>query len=182
MAPAIDAGHTWLVLRDGQVAGTVTLDWDDPLRADASAAAGHPHRLAVHRWAAGLGPRILAWTAATALAHDRPLLRPGCVASNARLRGCYEAHGFVHHGDVQVRGAPVAQRFRAAHPGQPLRAADRHRASRMTAGPSRRTGRCRAPRADGTGRCRRDADARASCLIILLMRDDGLLGLVSAAL
>ncbi|MEV4066196.1 hypothetical protein [Nonomuraea dietziae] len=51
---AILRGETWLVTAGDKVAGTVTMDWSDPLWTDADAA-GYVHRMAVRRWASGLG-------------------------------------------------------------------------------------------------------------------------------
>ena len=101
---AIGRGETWLVAVGGEVAGTVTLDWADPVWDDGPA--GYVHRMAVRRWAAGLGPCILAWAADTARRRDACFLRLDCVRSNERLRAYYEARGFTHRGDAPVGGAP----------------------------------------------------------------------------
>lgn len=76
-----------------KVAGTVTMDWPDPLWADADGAAG-------------LGARILGWAANAARQQGANSLRLDCVKSNDRLRAYHEAHGFAHRGDVPVGGAP----------------------------------------------------------------------------
>ncbi|MFE7190097.1 GNAT family N-acetyltransferase [Kitasatospora sp. NPDC057541] len=114
IAGALSRGETWLAVVGpgdepagrGRVAGTVTLDWADPLWADAAGAAGYVHRLAVRRWAAGLGGHVLDWAADAARARGAGFLRLDCVATNARLRAYYESRGFAHRGDVQVAGAP----------------------------------------------------------------------------
>ncbi|MET7671583.1 GNAT family N-acetyltransferase [Micromonospora luteifusca] len=103
---AIRRGETWLIEINHETAGTVTLDWADPLWADVGGQAAYVHRMAVRRWAGGLGAVILAWAADTTLHHGRHALRLDCVASNLRLCAYYEASGFVHRGDVAVRGAP----------------------------------------------------------------------------
>jgi len=103
---AISRGETWLVEAEGKVAGTVTVDWSDPLWADAGGTAGYVHRMAVRRWAAGLGAVILGWAADTARQQGAGMLRLDCVRSNLRLRSYYEERGFVHRGDVPVGGAP----------------------------------------------------------------------------
>ncbi|PZG09983.1 hypothetical protein C1J01_36800 [Nonomuraea aridisoli] len=41
---AISRGETWLVATGGKVAGTVTMDWSDPLWADSNGSAGYVHR------------------------------------------------------------------------------------------------------------------------------------------
>ncbi|MEQ4718866.1 GNAT family N-acetyltransferase [Nonomuraea sp. B19D2] len=103
---AICRGETWLVAAGGKVAGTVTMDWSDPLWADLDGSAGYVHRMAVRRWAAGLGGCILDWAADAARQRGANALRLDCVKSNDRLRAYYEAHGFAHRGDVPVGGAP----------------------------------------------------------------------------
>lgn len=104
--PAVARGQTWMVGVGGMLAATVTLDWSDPLWSDRTGDAGYVHRMAVRRWAAGLGSVLLSWAADTAREHGRRRLRLDCVAGNARLRAYYAAAGFQHRGDVQVAGAP----------------------------------------------------------------------------
>jgi hypothetical protein len=106
VTPAVRRGETWLVRAGGRTAGTVTLDWSDPLWSDVEGRAGYLHRMAVQRWAAGTGRAILTWSAEQARANDAPALRLDCVATSARLRAYYEAAGFRHRGDVEVGGAP----------------------------------------------------------------------------
>ncbi|CAG6396600.1 GNAT family N-acetyltransferase [Actinacidiphila cocklensis] len=103
---AISRGETWLVDVAGKAAGTVTLDWSDPLWADTPGSAAYVHRMAVCRWAAGLGGVILTWAAATARDQGAGALRLDCVSSNTGLRAYYEAAGFTHRGDAPVGGAP----------------------------------------------------------------------------
>jgi hypothetical protein len=103
---AISRGETWLVEVGGKVAGTATVDWSDPLWADVAGTAAYLHRMAVRRWAAGLGAVILGWVADTAGQRGIDAVRLDCVKSNGRLRSYYEAQGFVHRGDVSVGGAP----------------------------------------------------------------------------
>lgn len=106
VAGAIARGETWLVNVGDEVAGTITLDWDDPLWADHGGTAGYVHRMAVRRRAAGLGSAMLDRASEAARDHGADALRLDCVRSNARLRAYYEARGFVHCGDVAVGGAP----------------------------------------------------------------------------
>ncbi|WP_329580946.1 GNAT family N-acetyltransferase [Streptomyces sp. NBC_01361] len=103
---ALTRGETWLVEIGGKVAGTVTVDWSDLLWADLGGTAGYVHRMAVRRWAAGLGSVILDWAGDAALQRGVNALRLDCVKSNGQLRSYYEAQGFVHRGDVPVGGAP----------------------------------------------------------------------------
>ncbi|GAA2407788.1 GNAT family N-acetyltransferase [Nonomuraea africana] len=107
---AIERGETWLARVGTATAGTLTLDWADPLWADAGGAAGYVHRMAVRRQAAGLGALLLDWSADTARCNGRHLLRLDCVAANAGLRAYYEARGFLHRGDAPVGGAPGQRR------------------------------------------------------------------------
>ncbi|MET7403130.1 GNAT family N-acetyltransferase [Dactylosporangium sp. NPDC005572] len=106
VTPAVERGETWLVRADGRTAGTVTLDWDDPLWSDHPGPAGYLHRMAVERWAAGAGVSVLGWAARQARTRGAAALRLDCVAGNRRLRAYYEAAGFAHRGDVEVGGAP----------------------------------------------------------------------------
>ncbi|MGW6620523.1 GNAT family N-acetyltransferase [Nocardia sp. NPDC055002] len=104
--PAVSRGETWLVTVEEKLAATVTLDWSDPLWAKDIDCAGYVHRMAVRRWAAGIGGQILGWAADTTRDHSRGLLRLDCVATNDQLRAYYERAGFVHRGDAPVGGAP----------------------------------------------------------------------------
>jgi hypothetical protein len=106
VAGAISRGETWLVSVDDRTAGTLTLDWDDPLGAGRGGAAGYVHRMAACRWAGGLGSVMLDWASDAACHRGVDALRLDCVTSNAPLRAYYEARGFVHCGDVTVGGAP----------------------------------------------------------------------------
>lgn len=108
--PAIARGETWLVLVDGEVTATLTLDWSDPLWIDEEGEAGYVHRTAVRRSAAGLGRLMLDWAVDFTRQHRRGRLRLDCVESNARLRAYYEKVGFVHRGDRTVGGPPGQRR------------------------------------------------------------------------
>ncbi|WP_165953859.1 GNAT family N-acetyltransferase [Streptomyces sp. 8K308] len=103
---AISRGETWLVGLGEETAGTVTLDWQDRVWADVGGTAGYIHRLAVRRWATGLGSIVLDWAAVRARQRGVAALRLDCVRSNHRLRSYYEERGFRHRGDVPVGGAP----------------------------------------------------------------------------
>ncbi|MEV0089647.1 GNAT family N-acetyltransferase [Saccharopolyspora sp. NPDC050642] len=103
---AISRGETWLISVADKTAGTVTLDWSDPPWADIGGTAGYVHRMAVRRWAAGLGSVVLDWAGENAREQGVAGLRLDCVSSNGRLRSYYEKRGFTHRGDVSVGGAP----------------------------------------------------------------------------
>ena len=103
---ALRRGETWLVRVGETISATLTLDQADSAWDGLPGRALYVHRMAVRRQAAGLGGAILAWAEGVARERDCEALRLDCVASNARLRGYYEAAGFVHCGDATVAGAP----------------------------------------------------------------------------
>lgn len=105
IGPAIEAGETFLVTVGGELAGTVTIDLEDPSWADLPAPAVYVHRLAVLRTFAGAGIRILDQVEQLAADDDRSV-RLDCVASNSRLCRYYEALGYTGRGEVPVGGGP----------------------------------------------------------------------------
>jgi len=109
LEPAIARTETWLVLRDGAIAGTATLTWSDPAWAGVGGNAGYLHRLAIRRDAAGLGAFVLTWAADVTRRFGRRSLRLDCDAANTGLRGYYEKAGFVHRGDSSVHGIEVSR-------------------------------------------------------------------------
>ena len=101
--PAIEAGETWLAEYDGQIAGTLVVQWADPLFwAGYPNDAGYLHRLAVRRHGDGLGSRLLRWAERHAAAAGKVYLRLDCVASNESLRAYYERAAYQHVGNVTV--------------------------------------------------------------------------------
>jgi GNAT superfamily N-acetyltransferase len=101
--PAIEAGETWLAEHEGQIVGSLVVQWDDPLFwAGYPSDAGYLHRLAVRGHGGGLGARLLLWAEAHATAEGKTYLRLDCVASNASLRAYYERAGYEYVGDVTV--------------------------------------------------------------------------------
>lgn len=100
--PSIVRGNTWLAELDGRPAGTITVDWADPLWASRHDNAGYVHRLAALRSSPGLGLRLLEWAGEAVRTRGRRFVRLDCVASNPRLRTYYETAGFAHRGDVAV--------------------------------------------------------------------------------
>jgi GNAT superfamily N-acetyltransferase len=101
--PAIEAGETWLAELDGQIVGTLVVQWDDPLFwAGSPSDAGYLHRLAVRRHGAGLGARLLRWAERQAADAGKTYLRLDCVASNETLRAYYERAAYEYVGDVTV--------------------------------------------------------------------------------
>ncbi|MEV7600414.1 GNAT family N-acetyltransferase [Kitasatospora sp. NPDC089797] len=106
VADAIGRGETWLVDVGDKTAATVTLDWADALWADVGGTAGYVHRLAVRRWARGLGGVVLGWAEDRARERGVDALRLDCVAHNRSLRDYYEGRGFAHRGDARWLGLP----------------------------------------------------------------------------
>jgi GNAT superfamily N-acetyltransferase len=103
VTPAIEAGETWLAELDGRIAGTLVVQWDDPLFwAGYPSDAGYLHRLAVCRHGGGLGARLLLWAEHHEAGEGKTYLRLDCVASNESLRAYYERAGYDHVGDVTV--------------------------------------------------------------------------------
>ena len=109
--PAIERGETWLAESDGDVAGSLVVQWEDPMFWEGYPLdAGYLHRLAVRRPGTGLGARLLHWAEAHAAAAGKLFLRLDCVAGNEPLRRYYERAGYRRVGDVTV-GPYVQARY-----------------------------------------------------------------------
>jgi GNAT superfamily N-acetyltransferase len=103
VSPAIERGETWLADIDGEVAGTLVVQWEDAMFwAGYPDDAGYLHRLAVLRHGDRLGGRLLAWAERHAAANGKAYLRLDCVAWNDPLRAYYERAGYACAGDVMV--------------------------------------------------------------------------------
>jgi GNAT superfamily N-acetyltransferase len=101
--PAIERGETWLAEEDGEVAGSLVVQWSDPtFWGGYPEDAGYLHRLVVRRHGDGLGARLLQWAERHAASRGKRFLRLDCVAWNAPLRAYYERAGYEHIGDVTV--------------------------------------------------------------------------------
>lgn len=101
--PAIEAGETWLAELDGEIVGTLVVQWDDSFFwGGYPSDAGYLHRLAVRRHGDGLGGRLLQWAEHHAAGAGKAYLRLDCVASNEPLRAYYEHAAYEHVGDVTV--------------------------------------------------------------------------------
>ncbi len=102
----------YLVLDDGDPAGTVTLQWSDPVFWGDRSDAGFVHRLAVKRGHAGVGKQVLAWAEDQVVARNRQYLCLDTLSTNARLRRYYEELGFVAVGSI---GGPLGHPHTHAH-------------------------------------------------------------------
>jgi GNAT superfamily N-acetyltransferase len=101
--PAIERGETWIGEVEGDVVGTLVVEWEDELFwAGYPADAGYLHRLAVSRRGTGLGAQLLRWAERLTAGAGKPWLRLDCVAWNHPLRAYYERAGYEHVGDVTV--------------------------------------------------------------------------------
>jgi ribosomal protein S18 acetylase RimI-like enzyme len=101
--PAIEREETWLAELDGEVVGTLVVQWEDPLFwAGYPDDAGYLHRLAVRLHGETMGAQLLRWAEQHAADADKTYLRLDCVASNALLRAYYERAGYERVADVTV--------------------------------------------------------------------------------
>ncbi|CAN5663360.1 GNAT family N-acetyltransferase [soil metagenome] len=116
-----DAGHYFIARHDGEVAGVVRLDLEDPyFWPDVEAGSSlFVHKLAVRRAYAGHGvaTTLLAFAREHARSLGRQQLRLDCVADRAPLRALYERFGFSLHSVIQKGERSFA---RYALPVQPL--------------------------------------------------------------
>ncbi len=106
IAADVLAGMFFLAECDGEAAGTVKFQledpqfWPDVYRHNAT----YIHRLAVRRRFAGgaVSPAILRWGVERTRSLGRRYLRLDCEAARPRLRAVYERFGFIHHSDRKV--------------------------------------------------------------------------------
>lgn len=104
-AEALARGEKYVALRDGVVAGKITLQTgDDPVWAGIPGDALYVHGLTTARAFADqeVGRALLRWAEEMARERSKAYLRLDCNADNPALRAYYERAGFVHCGDVKL--------------------------------------------------------------------------------
>lgn len=99
----ISHGEVHIGLVDEKPAGTLTLQWSDPVwwgerRPDS----GYVHKIAVRPAYAGqsIGRKMLKWAEAASRKADKKFLRLNCLAEDRKIRDYYERDGFAYVRDV----------------------------------------------------------------------------------
>lgn len=120
--PGVEAGGYFIARKNGEVAGVVRLDLEDPgfWPEMASGSALYVHKLAVSRaWAGhGVSALLLDFARERARSLGRPFLRLDCVADRAPLRSLYERFGFSLHSVIRKGESSFARyEMRAAPAG-----------------------------------------------------------------
>jgi GNAT superfamily N-acetyltransferase len=112
-----DAGGYFIARRNGDVAGVVRLDLEDPYFWPEIESGGslYVHKLAVRRaWSGqGVPVQLLDFALARARELGRPFLRLDCVADRAPLRALYERFGFSLHSVIH-KGERAFARYELA--------------------------------------------------------------------
>ena len=107
-------GTMYLVRQDGEVIGTVLLQWDDDINwGPQPPVAGYMHRLAIKSGHHGkdLGKQIVGWAEEQVAQRGREYLRLDCEAANTELCAYYENLGFER---VKTWDAPGYDDYEAA--------------------------------------------------------------------
>ncbi len=108
-----EAGSYFIARKNGEVAGVVRLDLEDPhfWPEIESGSSVFVHKLAVRRAWAGQGVPIalLGFARERARGLGRPWLRLDCVADRAPLRRLYEGFGFSLHSEVRKQSGVFAR-------------------------------------------------------------------------
>ena len=107
VGPAVEHGDTWLAECNGQVAGTLTISSADPVWPEDQGDARYVHRVAVERWAAGLGRVLVDWAGTRSVSEGCRFLRLDCVDHNEQLCHYYDALNFEERGKVDLHGTVV---------------------------------------------------------------------------
>lgn len=122
IAQGIEREETYIARAEGEVAGTITLQLEDPVFwPSASGDSLYVHRVAILRRYFGLGRLLMRWAEGRATDLRRTRLRLDCWDQNLPLRRYYEGLGFKLEGykDVVAEGRP----YRTALYEKPLTAA-----------------------------------------------------------
>jgi GNAT superfamily N-acetyltransferase len=93
----ITSGSLFVARLAGDVIGTITVTWSDPLIwGTTNHPAGYIHNLVIDRRYAGvgLGLALLRWSEDLILSTGPELARLDCVRTNAKLRSYYERAGY----------------------------------------------------------------------------------------
>jgi GNAT superfamily N-acetyltransferase len=99
----ISCGEVYIGIIQEKPAGTVTLQWSDPVFwGERHPDSGYVHKLAVRPAYAGqkIGVQMLKWAEATARTAGKRFLRLNCLAEDRKIRDYYEQAGFLYNGDV----------------------------------------------------------------------------------
>jgi GNAT superfamily N-acetyltransferase len=114
VAPDVQAGLYYIAWLNGDAAGVVRLQTEDPeIWPDAAeGAAVYLHRLAVRRRYAGgdVATSMLGWIVGRARELEREYVRLDCAADRPTLRGVYERFGFRLY-DERDMGSYVLARY-----------------------------------------------------------------------
>ncbi len=126
IAGAVVVGEFLLAEKDGETAGTIKFQLEDPeIWPDVPVGeSAFIHRLAVRRRFAGQGvsTALLKWSVECAASLKKRYLRMDCVADRPRLRAIYERFGFQFHSERQI-GPHLVARYEldvSAEPGANL--------------------------------------------------------------
>jgi GNAT superfamily N-acetyltransferase len=99
----ISRGEVHIGLVDEKPAGTLTLQWSDPIFwGERPLDAGYVHKLAVRPTYAGqnIGLAMLRWAEAETRNKGKRILRLNCLAEDRKIRNYYQQAGFLYKGDV----------------------------------------------------------------------------------
>ena len=96
----VERGELYVATEDGDVVGTLTLQWTDPPFWGDRQDAGFVHRLAMRRSHTGSGRALLDWAEGQVAAKGRSFLCLDTLSSNTRLRRYYEDLGFRAVGEI----------------------------------------------------------------------------------
>lgn len=118
-AEAVARGELYVALRDGVIAGKITLQTgDDPVWEGIPGDALYVHGLTTARAFAGqeIGKALLRWAEERAREGGKSYVRLDCNADNPALRAYYERAGFTHRGDVQLPHREASRYEKASNP------------------------------------------------------------------